>query len=189
MVKYQIYKSDLYRTLFQLFFKNGLHGQTRQGQPGEGRASRELCTFYTFVLCTALLILHPIMLLLEPICKELLQKFIFVSVDNTSQQERKKCIVAHTVFFFPAEFWVSFVSVFLVILKSPSHFFFSFGFDFHWVYGCPDTPAEVRRLQIHPIHLLHGFAIQAWSVFTKITVVFFALVLDAQTENSKKNNL
>lgn len=123
MVKYQIYKSDLYRTLFQLFFKNGLHGQTRQGQPGEGRASRELCTFYTFVLCTALLILHPIMLLLEPICKELLQKFIFVSVDNTSQQERKKCIVAHTVFFFPAEFWVSFVSVFLVILKSPSHFF------------------------------------------------------------------
>lgn len=188
MVKYQIYKSDLYRTLFQLFFKNGLHGQTRQGQPGQGRASRELCTFYTFVLCTALLILHPIMLLLEPICKELLQKFIYVSVDNTSQQERKKMPSStySFFFFFPAEFWVSFVSVFLVILKSPSHFFFSFGSDFHWVYGCPDTPAEVRRLQIHPIHPLHGFAIQAWSVFTKITVVFFALVLDAQTENSKK---
>lgn len=53
-----------------------------QGQPGEGRASRELCTFYTFVLCTALLILHPIMLLLEPICKKLLQKFICVYVNN-----------------------------------------------------------------------------------------------------------
>lgn len=82
-------------------------------------------------------------------------------------------------FFFPADFWFSFVSVFLVILKSPSHSFFLFGFWFPLVYGCPDTPAEIRRLQIHPFHPLHGFAIQAWSVFTKITVVFFALVLDA----------
>lgn len=61
----------------------------RRGQPGEGRASRELCTFYTFVLCTALLILHPIMLLLEPICKKLLQKFIYVYVNNNIKRERK----------------------------------------------------------------------------------------------------
>lgn len=35
-------------------------------------------------------------------------------------------------FFFPADFWFSFVSVFLVILKSPSHFFFFLDFGFHW---------------------------------------------------------
>lgn len=157
----------------------------RQGQPGEGRASRELCTFYTFVLCTALLILHPIMLLLEPICKKLLQKFICVYVNNTTQTQEGKKFFSNRDFF-------SFLFIFGFALFQPlfifnSLFFSSLGFGFLWVYGCPDTPAEIRRLQIHPIHLLCGFAIQAWSVFTKIiTVVFFALVLDAQTEKLKK---
>lgn len=168
---------------FSSFLKMICMVRQQRGQPGEGRASRELCTFYTFVLCTALLILHPIMLLLEPICKKLLQKFICVCVNNTKKkQERGKkymCNTAH-IFFFPLSCFFLFLicfspSVFLI------PFMFSFGgFSFLWVYGCPDTPAEIRRLQIHPIHPLRGFAIQAWSVFTKIiTVVFFALVLDA----------
>lgn len=158
----------------------------RQGQPGEGRASRELCTFYTFVLCTALLILHPIMLLLEPICKKLLQKFICVYVNNTTQtQERKKFFSNRDFFSFLFIFKFALFQLLLLFLIPFS--FSSLGFGFLWVYGCPDTPAEIRRLQIHPIHLLCGFAIQAWSVFTKIvTVVFFALVLDAQTEKFKK---
>lgn len=160
----------------------------RQGQPGEGRASRELCTFYTFVLCTALLILHPIMLLLEPICKKLLQKFICVYVNNSTQkQERKNSVLIYGFFSFLFFFFLVSLCfrpffLFLIIFSFPV-----LGFSFLWVYGCPDTPAEIRRLQIHPIHLLCGFAIQAWSVFTKIiTVVFFALVLDAQTEKLKK---
>lgn len=84
----------------------------------------------------------------------------------------------HIFFFIPVYIWFGFVGVPPFI--STSLFMFPWGFGFLWVYGCPDTPAEIRRLQIHPIHPLRGFAIQAWSVFTKIiTVVFFALVLDA----------
>lgn len=101
----------------------------RRGQPGEGRASRELCTFYTFVLCTALLILHPIMLLLEPICKKLLQKFIYVYVNNNIETGKEKiCSNAH---------FFSFLFVFILLCFYPlSTLFwipcsFSFwGFDF-----------------------------------------------------------
>lgn len=79
------------------------------------------------------------------------------------------------LFFFPI-FWFCFVLLPLFYFEFPC----LLDFSFFWVYGCPDTPAEIRRLQIHLIHQLCGFAIQAWSVFTKIiTVVFFALVLDA----------
>lgn len=85
-----------------------------RGQPGEGRASRELCTFYTFVLCTALLILHPIMLLLEPICKELLQKFICVYVNNTAQKQEGK-ISAVRYRFFSFLFIFGFAFFFFVI--------------------------------------------------------------------------
>lgn len=75
----------------------------------------------------------------------------------------------------------SFCFVFILYplyFEFPVHFPFGVLISF-LVHECPDTPAEIRRLQIHPIHPLRGFAIQAWSVFTKITVVFFALVLDA----------
>lgn len=142
----------------------------RRGQPGEGRASRELCTFYTFVLCTALLILHPIMLLLEPICKKLLQNFICVCVNNTTQKQegKKSCSNVQIFFSFLLLFWFSFQSFLFIFNYLFFLFFFFFyflGFGFLWVYGCPDTPAEIRRLQIHPIHPLCGFAIQAWSVY------------------------
>lgn len=82
---------------FSSFLKMICMVRQRRGQPGEGRASRELCTFYIFVLCTALLILHPIMLLLEPICKKLLQIFICVYVNNTIQKQEsgKLCSNAH----------------------------------------------------------------------------------------------
>lgn len=119
----------------------------RQGQPGEGRASRELCTFYTFVLCTALLILHPIMLLLEPICKKLLQKFICVYVNNTTQtQEGKKFFSNRDIFSFLFIFGFALFQLLLFIFNS-LFFFLFLGFGFFWVYGCPDTPAEIRRLQ------------------------------------------
>lgn len=134
------------------------------GQPGEGRASRELCTFYTFVLCTALLILHPIMLLLEPICKNCFRNsFVCMWITQHRNRKGKNSAVMYRLFFLSC--------LFLVLLCfSPSFLFlftFSFSFlgvGFLWVYGCPDTPAEIRRLQIHPIHPLCGFAIQAWSV-------------------------
>lgn len=89
----------------------------RRGQPGEGRASRELCTFYTFVLCTALLILHPIMLLLEPICKKLLQKFICVYVKHpTQKQERKNSSVMYRFFFLSCFLFFSFMFCFCFVL-------------------------------------------------------------------------
>lgn len=72
----------------------------RWGQPGEGRASRELCTFYTFVLCTALLILHPMMLLLEPICKKPLQKLIRVSVNNSAEKQEGEKFCSNVQIFF-----------------------------------------------------------------------------------------
>lgn len=109
----------------------------RQGQPGEGRASRELCTFYTFVLCTALLILHPIMLLLEPICKKLLQKFICVYVNNPAQkQERKNSVLIYRVFFLSCFFFFLFCfALFQALLFIFNNLFFflfwvlvSFGF-------------------------------------------------------------
>lgn len=159
----------------------------RRGQPGEGRASRELCTFYTFVLCTALLILHPIMILLEPICKKLLRKFICVYVNNTTQKQEGKKVCSNARIFFSFLFIFGFALFKSFLLFLIPFLFFFLGFGSFWVYGRPDTPAEIRRLQIHSIHPLCGFAIPAWSVFTKIiTVVFFALVLDAQTEKFKK---
>lgn len=95
----------------------------RRGQPGEGRASRELCTFYTFVLCTALLILHPIMLLLEPICKKLLQKFISVYVNNNIKGERKN-LPQYRFLDFPIYVLFCFVLAPSFIFKIP----FSFSF-------------------------------------------------------------
>lgn len=77
-----------------------------RGQPGEGRASREFCTFYTFVLCTALLILHPIMLLLEPIGKKLLQNFIYVCGNNIETGREKKFSHVQIFFFFPVHFLI-----------------------------------------------------------------------------------
>lgn len=139
---------------FSSFLKMICMVRQRRGQPGEGRASRELCTFYTFVLCTALLILHPIMLLLEPICKKLLQKFIYVYVNNTIyKQERKKSAVMH-IFFLSC--LSSFCFVFILYplyFEFPVHFPFGVLISF-LVHECPDTPAEIRRLQIHPIHPL-----------------------------------
>lgn len=109
----------------------------RQGQPGEGRASRELCTFYTFVLCTALLILHPIMLVLEPICKKLLQKCICVYVNNpTQKQERKNSVLIYRFFSFMFFFFFLFgFALFQALLFIFNNLFFflfwvlvSFGF-------------------------------------------------------------
>lgn len=104
----------------------------RQGQPGEGRASRELCTFYTFVLCTALLILHPIMLLLEPICKKLLQKFICVYVNNTTQTQEEKKFFSNRFFSFLFIFGFALFQSLLFIFNSLLFFSFwvlvSFGF-------------------------------------------------------------
>lgn len=108
----------------------------RQGQPGEGRASRELCTFYTFVLCTALLILHPIMLVLEPICKKLLQKFICVYVNNpTQKQERKNSVLIYRFFSFMFFFFLFGFALFQALLFIFNNLFFflfwvlvSFGF-------------------------------------------------------------
>lgn len=112
---------------FSSFLKMICMVRQRRGQPGEGRASRELCTFYTFVLCTALLILHPIMLLLEPICKKLLQKFICVYVNNTTwKQEGKKFCSNVQIFFFPVYFWFCF------LLVPPFYFQFPFLCPF-WV--------------------------------------------------------
>lgn len=150
---------------FSSFLKMICMVRQRWGQPGEGRASRELCTFYTFVLCTALLILHPIMLLLEPICKKPLQKLIRVYVNNSAEKQEGEKFCSNVQIFFLSCLYL----VLLCFLAPPFDFsrtfsFSSFGFCFRWVYGCPDTPAEVRRLQIHPIHPLRGFAIQAWSV-------------------------
>lgn len=82
--KIKIYKKVICTELyFSSFLKMICMVWQRRGQPGEGRASRELCTFYTFVLCTALLILHPIMLLLEPICKKTASE-IHLYVNNTT---------------------------------------------------------------------------------------------------------
>lgn len=52
--------------------------------------------------------------------------------------------------------------------------------NFFFSFECPDTPTEYQKAAGPVIHLLRGFAIQAWSVFTKIIqVVLFALILDA----------
>lgn len=61
----------------------------------------------------------------------------------------------------------------------PPYFFPPFTFLIFY-FGCPDTPTDHQKAAGPITHLLRGFAIQAWSVFTKIIqVVFFALVLDA----------
>lgn len=65
----------------------------------------------------------------------------------------------------------------------PSSFFnFSpfYSFKLFFLLSAPDTPTEYQKAAGPVIHLLRGFAIQAWSVFTKIIqVVLFALILDA----------
>lgn len=105
----------------------------RWGQPGEGRASRELCTFYTFVLCTALLILHPMMLLLEPICKKPLQKLICVSVNNSVEKQEGEKFCSNVQMFFPFLFILGFAlffnpSIWFSTYLSPLWGFVSVGF-------------------------------------------------------------
>lgn len=51
---------------FSLFFH--MHGETLQ--KGQHRPGRKICTFSIFVLCTALLILNPIIYYLNPLQKK-----------------------------------------------------------------------------------------------------------------------
>lgn len=68
--------------LFSLFFR--MHGETLQN--GQSWPGRKICTFSIFVLCTALLILNPIIYYLNPsIKKDLLERSLCVYVNNTKK--------------------------------------------------------------------------------------------------------
>lgn len=151
----------------------------RRGQPGEGRASRELCTFYTFVLCTALLILHPITLLLEPICKKRLWKFICVYVNNTTRKRERKTICNNVqMSFFP-------IYVRFCFVLAPFVFKSLFCFPPFWVLLSSGFMGALilqqRSEGYRSILSIRYVALPSkLGVSTKIiTVVFFALVLDA----------
>lgn len=62
-----------------------LHGETLQN--GLSWPGRKICTFSIFVLCTALLILNPIIYYLNPSTKEknLLKRSLCVYVNNTKK--------------------------------------------------------------------------------------------------------
>ena len=61
-----------------------MHGETLQN--GQSWPGRKICTFSIFVLCTALLILNPIIYYLNPsIKKNLLKRSLCVYVNNTKK--------------------------------------------------------------------------------------------------------
>lgn len=60
-----------------------MHGQTLQN--GQSWPGRKICTFSIFVLCTALLILNPIIYYLNPSIKNLLKRSLCVYVNNTKK--------------------------------------------------------------------------------------------------------
>lgn len=75
-----------------------MHGETLQ--KGRSWPGRKICTFSIFVLCTALLILNPIIYYLNPsIKKNLLKRSLCVYVNNTKkvltlEKDKKKKFVA-----------------------------------------------------------------------------------------------
>lgn len=63
-----------------------MHGETLQN--GQSWPGRKICTFSIFVLCTALLILNPIIYYLNPSIKkkkDLLKRSLCVYVNNTKK--------------------------------------------------------------------------------------------------------
>lgn len=60
-----------------------MHGETLQN--GQSWPGRKICTFSIFVLCTALLILNPIIYYLNPSIKNLLKRSLCVYVNNTKK--------------------------------------------------------------------------------------------------------
>lgn len=80
-----------------LFWIFHMHGETLQN--GQSWPGRKICTFSIFVLCTALLILNPIIYYLNPSIKDLLKRSLCVYVNNTKkvinswkrQKKKKVC--------------------------------------------------------------------------------------------------
>ena len=68
---------------FFSFFVFHMHGETLQN--GQSWPGRKICTFSIFVLCTALLILNPIIYYLNPSIKDLLKRSLCVYVNNTKK--------------------------------------------------------------------------------------------------------
>lgn len=66
-----------------LFWIFHMHGETLQN--GQSWPGRKICTFSIFVLCTALLILNPIIYYLNPSIKDLLKRSLCVYVNNTKK--------------------------------------------------------------------------------------------------------
>lgn len=71
---------------FNFFFLMIFHTHGETLQNGQSWPGRKICTFSIFVLCTALLILNPIIYYLNPSMKKnLLKRSLCVYVNNTKK--------------------------------------------------------------------------------------------------------
>lgn len=110
-------------------------------QNGQSWPGRKTCTFSIFVLCTALLILNPIIYYLNPSIKRkknLLKRSLCVYVNNTKWYQLLKKTKKKS-------------------LWQKEHPFWCHGYSSRWLQNNLSPPTICSR----------GFAIQAWSVINR----------------------
>jgi len=89
LVQQSVYiKNFPHLSSFILTFIFLMHGETLQN--GRGWPGRKICTFYIFVLCTALLILNPIIYYLNPSVRISFKRSLCVYVNNTQKKKKKE---------------------------------------------------------------------------------------------------